>query len=116
MDMTGNQINIDALKKRIIECLKPIDPAKVVLFGSYAWGHADKDSDIDLYIVTKDDFIPKSFSDKMRLKLSVSKRLLEIKKEYGADLIVHTMPMHRKFLAMNSSFARKIMTEGDVLL
>ncbi|PIP40921.1 MAG: DNA polymerase subunit beta [Desulfobacterales bacterium CG23_combo_of_CG06-09_8_20_14_all_51_8] len=107
---------IDKIKNRIIECLKPIEPARVILFGSYAWGNPDKDSDIDLYVVTKDEFMPQNFSEKMRLKSAVSRRLLELKQDYGADLIVHTMPMHRKFIALNSSFARKIMSEGDVLL
>ncbi|MDA3895913.1 MAG: nucleotidyltransferase domain-containing protein [Desulfobacteraceae bacterium] len=106
----------DTLKNRIIECLKPIDPARVILFGSYAWGDPDKDSDIDLYVVTKDDFMPKNFSDKMRIKLAIANRLFELRKEYGADLIVHTMPMHQKFIAMESSFARRIMSEGEVLL
>ena len=107
---------IDKIKNRIIECLKPIEPARVILFGSYAWGNPDKDSDIDLYVVTKDEFMPQNFSEKMRLKSAVSRRLLELKQDNGADLIVHTMPMHRKFIALNSSFARKIMSEGDVLL
>ncbi len=106
----------DNLKSRIIECLKPIGPARVILFGSYAWGKPGKDSDIDLYIVTKDEFMPRNFSEKMRIKSSVSRRLLELKKDYGADILVHTMPMHRKFLALNSSFARKIMIEGEVLI
>ena len=108
--------NTDTLKNRIIECLKPIDPAMVILFGSYVWGEPDKESDIDLYVVTKDDFIPKNFSDKMRIKLAIAKRLMALRKEYGTDLIVHTMPMHQKFVAMKSSFARKIMSEGEVLL
>jgi len=62
---------LDTLKNWIIECLKPIDPARVILFGSYAWGDPDKDkdSDSDLYVVTKDDFMLKNFSDKMRIKL-----------------------------------------------
>ncbi len=108
--------NVEILKNRIIECLKPIDPARVILFGSYAWGKPSKDSDIDLYVVTKDDFMPKNFSDKMRIKSEVAKKLLELRKEFGADLIVHTIPMHQKFIAMKSSFARKIMSEGEVLL
>lgn len=107
--------NHEELKKRILEYLRPIDPAKVILFGSYAWGKPSKNSDIDLYVVTKDDFTPKSFAEKMQLKSAISKRLFEFKKEYGADLIVHTMPMHKKFLSGNSAFARKIMSEGEVL-
>jgi uncharacterized protein len=103
------------LKNKIIECLKPIDPEKVILFGSRAWGSQKQDSDIDLYVVTKDHDMLKSFADKMRIKLKVSKRLAELKKQFGADLIVHTLPMHQTFIELDSSFAREIMQKGKVL-
>jgi predicted nucleotidyltransferase len=32
------------------------------------------------------------------------------------DLLVHTRPMHRKFVEIDSSFARQIMNEGVRLL
>ncbi len=46
------------IEHEIIERLKPIHPEKVILFGSYAYGEPNKDSDIDLLVVTQDDFIP----------------------------------------------------------
>jgi predicted nucleotidyltransferase len=106
----------ETLKNKIIECLKPIDPAMVILFGSRAWSSKKQNSDIDLYVVTKDLDMPNSFADKMRIKSKVSKRLLELKKQFGADLIVHTIPMHQRFIKMNSSFARKIMQQGKILI
>jgi predicted nucleotidyltransferase len=41
------------LINEIISQLKPLDPDKVILFGSYAWGVPDNESDIDLFIVKK---------------------------------------------------------------
>ncbi len=41
------------LIKEIISQLKRLDPDKVILFGSYAWGTPDAESDIDLFIVNK---------------------------------------------------------------
>ncbi len=107
---------LNSQKQDIIECLKPLRPKKIILFGSYAWGTPDRDSDIDLYIVTRDEFIPSTFSETMNLKLKFARQLLEFRKKYPSDLFVHTSPMHEKFKEPDSSFARKIMTEGIELL
>jgi uncharacterized protein len=33
-------------------------PERVLLFGSYAWGSPDEDSDLDLYLIVADDAEP----------------------------------------------------------
>jgi len=48
----------DELETRIRDALAPLQPEKVILFGSRAWGRPSDDSDIDLYVVTPDDFVP----------------------------------------------------------
>jgi uncharacterized protein len=106
----------DSIKKDIIKSLEPLNPEKIILFGSFAWGMPDESSDIDLYIVTQDNFMPGTFSEKMELKLSVAKHLLEFRKKFSTDLLVHTRPMHKKFLELNSSFSRQLMSEGIALL
>jgi predicted nucleotidyltransferase len=46
--------DIDMLKKEIVDRLKPLNPEKIILFGSYAYGNPTKDSDLDICIVEKD--------------------------------------------------------------
>lgn len=99
-------------KKKILASLKPVNPEKVILFGSYAWGEPFEDSDIDLYIVTKDEFIPKNFSEKLEIKYMVVNHLKDFRKKYSTDIIVHTKAMHEKFIKLNSAFARKLMSKG----
>ena len=108
--------DIEMLKKEIIECLRPIDPEKVVLFGSYAHGKADKDSDIDLYVVTKDDFIPQNYQEKREIIRKISRALMELRLKVSMDLMVHTQRMNQKFYAMNSSFAKEIQEKGIRLI
>ena len=103
------------MKNRVLERLKTVDPLKVILFGSHAYGTADVDSDIDLLGVTSDEFMPKSFSDKMAVYLRVAEALAEIEKDVPIDLIVHTKAMHAKFIALDGMFARKILSQGDIL-
>jgi len=99
----------------IVEKLMPSEPEKIILFGSYAYGQPNKDSDIDILVVTKDDIIPQNFSEKSRIYVEVSKMISGIKKEFPVDLIVHTRAMHQLFIKNNSLFARELLTNGRVL-
>ena len=108
-------LNIEEIKTEIIEKLKPLNPVKVILFGSYAYGTPHKDSDIDLYIVSNDDFIPQSWKEKMEIKLKFSKALKDIKQRYDIDLITHTKKMYEKFLDIDSMFSREILGKGQVI-
>ncbi len=52
-------VDIELLKHEIVERLKPLDPDKIILFGSYAYGTPTEESDIDLFLVkdTKVHFV-----------------------------------------------------------
>ncbi len=101
--------------EQIIEKLKPLNPHKVILFGSYAEGINTKDSDIDLLVVTNDDVMPKNFQENMKYYLKIANVLDEIRKEIAIDLLVHTLPMYQKFIALDSMFSREIRNNGTVL-
>jgi predicted nucleotidyltransferase len=104
------------IRNRIIQALKPVDPYRVILFGSYARGNPGKNSDIDLYVVTKDEFIPKNFREKKEIYLNVARNLYEIEKEIPIDLIVHTKDMSLKFTELGGAFSCRIISEGVILL
>jgi len=42
------------VKKQIVEKLMPLKPEKIILFGSYAYGEPNEDSDLDICVVEKD--------------------------------------------------------------
>ncbi len=109
-------INIEELKPLIVERLKPLNPDKIILFGSYAYGTPNENSDIDLYVVTNDDFMPKTWKEKHTISQKVSQRLKDICEKYPTDIITHTKTMHKKFVEMDSMFSRKILNEGIKLL
>lgn len=106
----------ETIRNEIIDFLRPIDPEKVILFGSYAYGTPNADSDIDLYIVTKENIIPKTFEENFQIKKRVYQALGQFRKKYASDIIVHTIPVHKKFLALESSFSKEIMQKGIVLI
>ena len=66
-------IDIETLKPLIIERLKPLDPSKIILFGSYAYGTPTNDSDLDLCIIEN------NIDSKIKEKAKIRKLLQDIK-------------------------------------
>lgn len=108
-------IDIEKVKSEIVVMLSPLKPEKVILFGSYAYGKPNENSDLDLYVVTNDDFIPQTWKEKNEIHLKVANQIKDILKLYPTDLITHTKKMHEKFAEMNSSFYRTISQNGVVI-
>ncbi len=107
--------NLDLLEETLLKKLKKLNPNKIILFGSYAWGNPGSTSDIDLLIVTNDQFMPSSFHEKNVIYFKWARAIKSIEKDYPIDLIVHTLPMHKKFIELNSSFSKEILNKGKVL-
>jgi len=81
-------------------------PLKVVLFGSYANGRPNPDSDVDLLVVMPLDGNPVDKSVEMRLKLQPP---------FPLDLLVRTPAKIKERLAMGDDFIKDILMEGKVL-
>ena len=109
-------VDIEKIQAEIVQRLLPLNPQKIILFGSYADGTADEDSDIDLYVVTSDDRMPANWHEKNDIYLTVSRMIRDLRRRVPFDLIVHTGQMHEKFLRLNSTFSREINSRGVRLL
>ncbi len=99
----------------IVEELKKAEPEKIILFGSYAYGEPNKDSDLDFLVISNDDVIPNSFEEKNRIYLRIARLIDNFREKIPIDLIVHTKPMHKLFNQNNSLFAQEINKMGKVL-
>lgn len=95
--------------------LQNLNVSKVILFGSWAKGTNSEGSDIDLLVVTNDNFIFDSFARKMETKVKYSAALDSLRDYADIDMIVHTKPMYEKFLLLNSSFKKELETTGSVI-
>ena len=79
-------IDIEELKPLIIERLKPLNPDKIILFGSYAYGTPNENSDIDLFLL-KDDL---TIEETRYYQREASKRVLDLQMKYktnGIDIL-----------------------------
>ena len=90
-------VDINKIQAEIVERLKPLEPEKIILFGSYAYGTPNEDSDIDLFLVKDvETDVSRSFvlNARMRLRdlirkyhigfdiLSASQGFLESREDY----------------------------------
>jgi len=84
-------------------------PQKVVLFGSYAYGEPDEDSDIDLLII-KDT--PDRFIDRW---VTVHRILTGTHRSLPLEPVVLTPQELEKRLAAGDQFIAEILDKGKVL-
>jgi predicted nucleotidyltransferase len=95
--------------------LQNLNVRKVILFGSYAKGTQSDNSDIDLLVVTNDNFVFESFAQKMETKLKIANALFPLREYADIDLIVHTKPMYEKFIQLDSGFKKEILSSGTII-
>jgi predicted nucleotidyltransferase len=77
---TPVRVELDMLRDIIIQTV-PVD--QIFLFGSYAYGTPHRDSDLDLFVVLKDDVPMRAIDAAVKIRLAIDR-----KKSMPVDLIV----------------------------
>lgn len=100
------QMELEKLKEIIINTL-PIE--QIYLFGSYAYGNPQKDSDLDLFIVLKDEVQLRDIEAAIKIRLAIADY-----QTMPLDLIVtkKSQYLERKIAP---TLERKIAREGILL-
>ena len=100
-------VDIEVLKHEIVERLKPLSPDKIILFGSYAYGTPNDESDIDLFLV-------KDTEDRNYDAMAMSK-ITDLIYKYRIGFDVLSAP--QDFINQREDYFYKvdILTNGKVL-
>lgn len=106
----------DTIKNEIINNITSKKLYKVFLFGSYAYGRVEKDSDIDLLVVIDKEGVPKTYQEKSENYLEISRALRSLNKKIPMDILVMTKTQWMEFVKKRSGFAREILEKGVELL
>ncbi|MCC7354552.1 MAG: nucleotidyltransferase domain-containing protein [Anaerolineae bacterium] len=91
------------LSERIV---REFQPERVILFGSYAYGTPDADSDVDLLVVLP--FEGKGYRKSLEIMAAVEP-------PFAVDLLVRTPQQIQQRLEWNDFFIREIIEKGKVL-
>jgi uncharacterized protein len=96
-----------SLGPAIHKIVRELKPEKIVLFGSYAYGTPNPDSDVDLLVI-------------MRTKASIKERSwavsrLLLPRPFPVDILVKTPAEVKIGLEKGDFFLKEILTRGKVL-
>ncbi len=103
-------VDIEKIKPEIVSRLKALNPDKIILFGSYAYGTPNKDSDIDLFLF-KD--LDKKYVRDYKVQLRKQMRDLTSKYKIGFDFIVASEDFVK---SRDDYFYKKELLEKGIVL
>ncbi|MFA6549161.1 MAG: nucleotidyltransferase domain-containing protein [Candidatus Margulisiibacteriota bacterium] len=94
------------IKKVVSQAAEKINPEKVILFGSYAYGKPNKDSDVDLLFITNTEL------KGLKRYRWVNQYVSHI---FPIDLIIKTPSEIKQRLSMGDPFYKEIISKGKTL-
>ncbi len=85
-----------------------LNPEKILLFGSYAWGQPDGESDIDLYVIVSDTAEP---------GYRLARRAYKSLKGVGVpvDVVIRSLSESQRNSQVTASLDREVLEKGMVL-
>jgi type I restriction enzyme S subunit len=92
----------DKLKERY-------NPEKIILFGSYAWGLPNEDSDIDILVIKDTEEKP---HDRM---VNAARIISPLRRGYAVDIVVITPQELKSRLGRGDQFLQEVISRGEVL-
>ena len=97
------------LNKIVTTIANAVKPKKIILFGSYANGKANDESDLDLLVVVDKTDIPK-----YKRARAIRKHLWGMT-DIPKDIVVYTQKEIDEWVGVQSSFISDILKYGQVL-
>jgi len=83
-------MDINTVLDNLVFSLKPSNPYKIILFGSYANGNPCKNSDVDLMVILDNHHVSKTYEERLNKKVFVRNLLLEINRKIPLDVLVYS--------------------------
>jgi uncharacterized protein len=96
-----------SIESAIVEKLKPLNPLKIILFGSYAYGTPDVNSDLDICVIKKE----------VKSKSKEKKEIREKLKDFfiAKDILIPTLEEYEFYKNQFGSVFMDIEQKGKLL-
>jgi predicted nucleotidyltransferase len=96
-----------SLESVIVEKLKPLNPLKIILFGSYAYGTPNADSDLDICVIKME--VKSKSKDKKEIREKLKDFLI------AKDILVSTLEEYEFYKNQFGSVFMDIDQKGKLL-
>ncbi|MDP2114985.1 MAG: nucleotidyltransferase domain-containing protein [Bacteroidota bacterium] len=101
------QNSVQSIELDIVEKLRPLNPLKIILFGSYAYGTPNADSDLDICVVKKE------VKSKSKEKREIRERLKGLL--IAKDILVSSFDEYEFYKTQFGSVFMDIEQKGKLL-
>jgi len=108
-------MDINTVLDNIVTMLKPSDPQKIVLFGSYAAGEQNEHSDVDIMVVLDNDHVAKTYTERLNEKISIRKLVLDVNRKVPLDILVYSKKELNIIKERGNCFIDEIERTGRVI-
>jgi predicted nucleotidyltransferase len=99
----------------LVDSLKLSDPYKIILFGSYAKGNHNENSDIDLMIILDNNHVSKTYTERLEKKVYIRNLVLEINRKTSLDILVYSKEELNLIKKRGNYFIDEIERTGKVI-
>jgi len=100
---------------QLLEALKQADPYKVILFGSYAKGTADENSDIDMVVILDNNDVAKTYEERLNKKLYINRLVRNINYKIALDILVYSKEEYKILKNYGNYFIDDIEDTGKII-
>lgn len=101
-----DRVTKSLIRKYADQIARQFHPHKIILFGSYAYGKPDEDSDVDILVI---------MLFKGRNPEKATEIWMATRPKFPIDIMVRKPEEMKKRLAMGDFFLREITEKGEVL-
>jgi predicted nucleotidyltransferase len=108
-------MEIEAILEKLVLSLKLSDPYKIILFGSYANGNPDKNSDIDLMVILDNDHVSRTYEERLNKKVYIRTLVREINRKIPLDILVYSKEELKIIKEHGNYFIDEVERTGRVI-
>ena len=107
--------DINSILDNLVFSLKASNPYRVVLFGSYAHGNPDENSDLDLMVILDNHHVSKTYEERLNKKMFVRNLVLEMNRKISIDILVYSKEELNILKRNGNCFIEDIEKTGKIL-
>ena len=100
---------------QLLDALKQADPYKVILFGSYATGTQNENSDIDMVVILDNNDVAKTYDERLKKKLYINRLVRDINYKIALDILVYSKEEYKIIKNYGNYFIDEIENTGKII-
>jgi predicted nucleotidyltransferase len=108
-------MDFNTVLNNLVQSLKSSDPYKIILFGSYAKGNPNENSDIDLMVILDNNHVAQTYKERSDKKNYIRNLVLEINREMPLDILVYSKEELKLIKKHGNYFIDEIEKTGRII-